>query len=242
MAPPSYARATASSTSKASPKSAKVKDTELPTSIRSLSQETSTKAEKSSTSDRPLKKTLKRPSLLTSEERDTIAYKRDLYPIKPKDPSKPCPLATLPSELRCHIYTFLLPSTHHISDSWARHKQHLPPPLTHVCRALRVEASYTYYTVTYFLFTVRNLDFEPVRKWVDSLPKAHRALLAKNKGMEINIIPRVKGTYTYPPPKYLIDDYVSNHWKACKQFGNIYTICGDTHKKHFIIFCRLASW
>jgi hypothetical protein len=122
------------------------------------------------------------------------------------------------------------------------HKQHLSLPLLRVCRALRIEAAYTYYTATVFRFSVRNLDFEPVRKWVDGLSKEHRALLGKNKGLEINIVPRVVNKFTYPPPNFLVDGYLEEHWKACQQFGNIYTIRGDAHKKHFLIFCRLASW
>jgi hypothetical protein len=81
-----------------------------------------------------------------------------------------------------------------------------------------------------------------VRGWVDSLPKEYKALLAKNKSLEVNIIPRVRNDYAYPPPNYLIDDYLEDHWKACQQFGNIYTVQGDRHKKHFLVFCRLAGW
>jgi hypothetical protein len=245
MAPPSYARATASSTSKASPKTSKVKASESPKTTSSHSLET---LPVSGEPDSPIptpKKSLKRPSLLTSQDRDSIAYKRDLYPIRPKDPLKPCPLANLPSELRCHIYTFLLPSTWHIHDSWAmvlRHKQHRPPSLLDICRAIRIEAAYIYYTQTIFKFTVRNLNFEPVKRWMDALPKDHRALLGRNKRLQINIIPRIANTFTYPPPNYLVDGYMEDHWKVCQQFGNIYTVQGDAHKKHFLVFCRLARW
>jgi hypothetical protein len=107
---------------------------------------------------------------------------------------------------------------------------------------MRIEAAYTYYTTTFFKFTVRNLDFEPVMRWVESLSREHRVLLGRNSTLEINIMPQVVHDNNYPPPNFLIDGYIEEHWKACQPFGNIYTVRGDAHKKHFLIFCRLASW
>ena len=175
-----------------------------------------------------------------------MTYKRDLYHITPKDASKPCPLATLPSELRTLIYTYVLPATHSISDSWARitkYKQHVAPALLHTSRAIRIEAAYTCYTRTRFQFSVRNLDFGAALRWLEQLPAAHRALLARNPGLQVNVLPTVKSTYTYPPKGWLLDNYLEQHWRACQPYGNIYTVAsGDAHKLHFLLFCRLAEW
>ncbi|EMD95504.1 hypothetical protein COCC4DRAFT_155935 [Bipolaris maydis ATCC 48331] len=232
MAPPSYARATASSTSKASP------NPKTPTSLSKANNSTPTSQEK--------KKALKRPSTLTSHQKDTITYKRDLYHITPKDASKPCFLSLLPSELRTQIYTYILPTTHYISPSWpslSKPKHHAPPSLLHISRAIRIEAAYTYYTTTTFHFTVRNLDFSPVTRWLEDLAPHHRALLPRNhRGLSINVIPAMKNMFTYPPKGWLLDANVEHHWRACQPFGNIYTVHGEAHKMHFVIFCRLAEW
>ncbi|EMD69754.1 hypothetical protein COCSADRAFT_76878 [Bipolaris sorokiniana ND90Pr] len=248
MAAPSYARATASSTSKASPKSSRttrnlewVKPTPSPSSKRlteSPNNFTPTSQEK--------KKALKRPSTLTSHQKDNMIYKRDLYHITPKDSSKPCSLSLLPSELRTQIYTYILPSTYYISPSWpsfSKPKHHAPPALLHISRAIRIEAAYTYYTTTTFHFTVRNLDFSPVTRWLEDLAPQHRALLPRNHhGLEINVIPAVRSTFTYPPKGWLLDADIEHHWRACQPFGNIYTVRGEAHKIHFVVFCRLAEW
>ncbi|KNG47052.1 hypothetical protein TW65_06226 [Stemphylium lycopersici] len=267
MAPPSYARATASSTSKASPVSSKTtKDANIPKSAFSLSAKKAVKPREgnkiiaspdpktsaspsdtshSSPAHQETKAKLKRPSRLTTHQKDTIAYKRDLYPILPKDASKPCILAALPSELRTEIYTYILPTTNNIPSCLSmmkRYKRHLSPPLLNVSRAIRIEAAYTYYTTATFSFTVRNLDFAPIIRWLELLPKQHRALLSRNRGLEINVMPSVNNTFTYPPKGWLVDGDLEDHWRACQPFGNIYTIPNDLHKKHFLVFCRLAEW
>ncbi|KAG9194621.1 hypothetical protein G6011_04656 [Alternaria panax] len=177
MAPPPYARATVSSASRASPKSSNTTHiTEDSTIPSPCSAGTSSVLQKTAQAPLTPKRALKRPSLLTPQARDQLIYNRDLYPIRPRDSSKPCLLADLPSELRSLIYTFILPETHHISDSWPaifKHGQQRPPPLLHTCRAIRIEAAYDYYTSTAFKFTVRNLNFYPAMKWLDELPKQH---------------------------------------------------------------------
>jgi len=247
MAPPSYARATSSSTSKASPKASKtthIIDESIIPSLKKTRISTTTKALEKAPSTP--KKALKRPSLLTPQARNQITYNSDLYAIKAKDASKPCLLSDLPSELRSLIYTFVLPSTHHISDNWPailKRGQRRLPPLLHICRAIRIEAAYDYYTGTSFSFSVRNLNFYPIMRWIDELPKQHRALLlSRNQQLEINVLPNVKNSFTYPPKGWLIDGYMQDHWKACQPFGNIYTVPSDLHKSHFLVFCRLASW
>jgi hypothetical protein len=247
MAPPSYARSTASSTSKASPNASNTTRIIEESMISSLKGTRISKTPKlvNSAPSTP-KKPLKRPSLLTPKARDQLTYNRDLYTIKPKNASKLCLLSDLPSELRSLIYTFVLPSIHHISDSWPailKRGQRRLPPLLHICRAIRIEAAYDYYINTTFSFTVRNLNFDPVMRWIDELPKQHRALLlSRNRHLEMNILPSVKNTFTYPPKGWLIDGYMQDHWKACQPFGNIYTVPSDLHKSHFLVFCRLASW
>lgn len=232
MAPPSYLRPTASSTLRASPKSSETAKTDI-------QKETPRK--------------LKRPSTLSTEDRHTIAYNANLHPIKPQSPTKPCPLSTLPSELRSTIYTYILdqhsplPSPGQVQTISVRpdhHRRHdyTTPSLLHICRAIRIEAAYTYYTTTPFTWTVRNLNFAPIISYMESLPHAHRALLARNPHKTINVIPRVVQAFTYAPAKYLLDGMIEDHWKACEAFGNLYALSTDVHRKQFIIFCRLATW
>jgi hypothetical protein len=40
----------------------------------------------------------------------------------------------------------------------------------------------------------------------------------------------------------MLDDWLSNHWKKCSAYGNLYTIKSDNHRLHFILFCRLLGW
>ncbi|KAF1939076.1 hypothetical protein EJ02DRAFT_514121 [Clathrospora elynae] len=224
MAPPSYTRATTSSTSRATSTSSKSDDTTTQTSTPEKNRN---------------KKNLKRPSKLTPQARQSINYHQNLHPIKPQNSSKPCPLATLPSELRVYIYTFYYLSRQQQQTSSSCPKPRKTPPILHLCRAMRIEAAYTYYTTTPFTFAVRNLDFGPVTRWMDSLSLEHRGLLSRNSKLTINAIPAIRHTFAYPPPEYLLDGYVVDHWKACQQFGNLYMA---VHKKHFVMFCRLASW
>lgn len=122
----------------------------------------------------------------------------------------------------------------------------MPPALLQVSRAIRIEAAYTYYTGTTFRFSVRNLDFSPVITWLEHLAPSHRALLVRrqrsNHGIEINVLPTIRNTFTYPPKDWLLDNLLEKHWRACQPFGNIYTVHGDLHKTHFVLFCRLAEW
>jgi hypothetical protein len=214
MLPPSYARATASSSLKAAPTSPtlSISKTSLPTSSTP--------------------KKLKRPSTLTSHIRQSISYKSDLYPILPQDPTQPCPLANLPSELRSLIYEYILSSNLTLPQP-----QYILKPNSRV-----VFIAYTYYTSTPFEFRVRNFDFSTVKMWCDALPPRHRALLALNKYMTIRATPGLRYTYTYPPPNFLLDALMGTHWRNCNAYGNIYTIASQAQRIHFILFCRLMSW
>lgn len=102
MSTPSFARATAASKSKATPQGGASKDV-------AISPQTPTKNSTPGAFSGSLmsEKKLKRPSTLTKRTRESIAYKADLYYIKPANRSKPCPLADLPSEIRTQIYSYV---------------------------------------------------------------------------------------------------------------------------------------
>ncbi|KAF2829424.1 hypothetical protein CC86DRAFT_346153 [Ophiobolus disseminans] len=223
MPPPSYGRATASSTLKSttnqSPHAPPSKDPSTP------------------------KKAPKRPSTITPARRKTILYKSDLYPINPQDTTKPCPLSSLPSELRTTIYQHVLHTPTLNSHPHSVRKKGVVfykwPPILHTSRAIRIEAAYIYYTSSLFSFPIRNLDFSYLRAWLDKLPRRHRALLGLNRSLDIQIIPALRHTYTYPPKGWLLDAPVTQHWRECAQFGNLY----DTSQQlKFILFCRLMGW
>ncbi|KAF2855707.1 hypothetical protein T440DRAFT_464096 [Plenodomus tracheiphilus IPT5] len=225
MSPPSYARATASSTMKSSPKSQKTTPT--------LKSQTTT----------PNK--LKRPSLLTNQERQLKLYQRNLIPINPHDPHAPCPISNLPSEIRALIYTHVFSQAMHPMTIYNRPTdtfEFIWPAILQVCRAIRVEASYTYFTITPFTFHIRNLRFILVQKWVGSLNPEHRRLLARNRRLLVEMAPQVIEKFTWPPKGFLLDDYMEGHWKACEKFGNLYTIESEENRRQFILFCRLAGW
>lgn len=241
MAVPSFARTTTSSTLKASSRSAKSKDTTKPETTHSTDLLNRSPA---------ITRKLKRPSTLTRRDRESIAYSADLHYIKPSNPSKPCPLAALPSELRTIIYSYVSGNFQRPVLMNYRRERHYPPALLQICRAVRIEAAYMYYTYTAFTWIVKNLNFTTVTKWLSSLPSAHRALLSRNKKLTIEIIPGLQKSYTYPPKDFLLDATVQDHWKACQPFGNLYSVKGlrTSHGTHdhvrvnFILFCRLASW
>lgn len=230
MAPPSYARATAASSLKAtgSPSSAsKSQGPKIPTSTP---------------------KKLKRPSTLTPKHRQSIRYNADLYPISPQDATKPCPLATLPSELRTTIYQYTLephhalPQPQFVIRPGGTRVSYIWPTILHISRAIRIEAAYVYYSSTAFTFTVRNLDFSKIVFWIERLPSKHRALLTRNQQLCVKIIPGLRQGYSYPPPGWLLDAWMDQHWKDCSAFGNVYTVPTIRHQTHFILFCRLLGW
>jgi hypothetical protein len=226
MSPPPYARPTASSTQKESLRASKL---------------TSPKENANNQTPYTPARKLKRPSTLTPEHRQSIAYNASLYPIKPQDPQKPCLLASLPSELRTHIYTYILSSDPgHI---FKRRPCNSTPPLLHVSRAIRIEAAYVHYTSTPFTFSVRNFDFHSIRNWITHLPAPHRALLVKNRHLTIRVIPDLLySSFVYPRGDWLLDGRTATHWKACAPYGNIYAVNGADHRIYFLTFCRLLSW
>ncbi|KAF2032687.1 hypothetical protein EK21DRAFT_60207 [Setomelanomma holmii] len=236
MSPPSYARATTSSTFRVA-------------SHTSTSQGfPASQAEPlgtPTTSATPVKK-LKRPSTLTPKHCLSLAYKSDLYSITPADRSRPCLLANLPSELRITIYQHVINTTiahpGSVLLSKTKSRQFTTPSILNVCRAIRIEAAYIFYTLQPFTFHVRNFDLHPITSLLEHISPAHRALLTRNRNLNINVDIHVRSTYTYPPPDYLFDATMQEHWRACSQFGNLYALTSDTRKLDFILFCRLLKW
>ncbi|KAF9694555.1 hypothetical protein EKO04_007416 [Ascochyta lentis] len=233
MAVPSFARATAASTLRASPQSTKARDTTTPERRRSTP---------ISTGSPEVVKPLKRPSTLSRRDRESIAYNADLYYIRATNSSKPCPLASLPSELRTLIYAYVFDDFHKPVLMNYRRVRHSPSALLQICRAIRIEAAYMYYTSTAFTWIIKNLNFNPIAKWLSNLNPLHRALLSRNKNLVIEIAGELQKSYTYPPKDFLLDDTIQNHWKACQPFGNLYAVKNDRTRINFMLFCRLASW
>jgi hypothetical protein len=257
MSVPSFARATASSTLKASPRG------KVPKDVTTLDKPQSSKTSLGSPSKDGK---LKRPSTLTKRARESIAYNADLYYIKPANASKPCPLAALPSELRSLIYGHTFGDLQRpILMNYGR-KRHSPSALLRVCRAIRIEAAYLYFTGASFTWTIKNLNFNMLIKWLQNLQPSHRALLSRNRNLSIELTPGLHKSYTYPPKDYLLDDTMQNHWKACQPFGNLYAVKAmrthhglhggslarfhdptydpehDNIQVFFVLFCRLGSW
>ncbi|KAF1362806.1 hypothetical protein EJ07DRAFT_56185, partial [Lizonia empirigonia] len=185
---------------------------------------------------------LKRPSTLTIRARESIAYNADFHYIRASNPSKPCPLAALPSEIRSLIYSQVFGDLQRPVLMNYRRVRHSPSILLQVCRAVRIEAAYMYYTSTAFTWIIKNLNFTTITKWLSNLHPLHRALLSRNRSLTIGIIAGLHNSYTYPPKDFLIDDTMPNHWKACQPFGNLYAVRNDHIRTNFILFCRLASW
>ncbi|KAF2188190.1 hypothetical protein K469DRAFT_684928 [Zopfia rhizophila CBS 207.26] len=220
---PSYARATSSSSSKESSKSPKTKDV-------------------------PPKK-LKRPSSLSNHERQLALLLRHqkALTIKPMDPTKPCPLASLPSEVRVLIYRYVFDIQTIIITlprMW-KYGSFLWPNLLRVSRAVRHEASYEFYSRTSFEGTILELDFSPVKKWVKQLPVAHRLFLSRNQKLVLELMMNDR---IHMPDGLLTEGFnyagktLRDLWEECRRFGNLYDIHGLEHRLHFVRFSRLADW
>jgi hypothetical protein len=223
MAVPSYALPTTSSIVKATPRPSKTQEPAL----------------SPSPNPKLTPKTLKRPSTLTPHRRQTLAYNADLHPITPKDGSKPCPFTELPSELRTAIYTYIFaPLMYEISGT----TRLTTPPILATCRAIRIEAAYTYYTTQPFSFSIRNLNFTHIQAWVMRLTPDHRALLTLNKRLTIYVETGLKHSYTYPPHGWLLDDTLHAQWKACAEFGNLYKVQTNYRRLRFVQYARMRVW
>ncbi|OSS44971.1 hypothetical protein B5807_09176 [Epicoccum nigrum] len=257
MVGPSFAQATRSSTLRAGPVRSKNED------VTSTSENPQRLGSPSKSKGSTPTKRLKRPSTLTKRARESIAYNADLHFIKPTNPSKLCPLAALPSELRSLIYSYVFGDLKKpVFMNYGRIR-HLPAALLQICRAIRIEAAYMYYAEASFTWIIKNFNFALVMRWLQNLQPSHRALLSRNRSLTIEITPELRRSYTYPPKDFLLDDTMLNHWKACQPFGNLYTVtkirASEPHrglvpmlddpealhtqgKVFFVLFCRLAAW
>ncbi|KAF2121565.1 hypothetical protein BDV96DRAFT_216978 [Lophiotrema nucula] len=226
---PSFARSTASSTMRASltPK---------------ISSPTTRRSSTLSGTDRQLALLLQHTSSLN---------------IKPRDPSLPCLFAAIPSEIRCMIYAYFLPGRSiilpttdrmHFGSPWGKGDQTktLWPLLLRVCRAIRLEYAYQFYTRTPFLAYSNDLDFSDFMSWVRKLPAQHRVLLTRNRGIQISLQLRNgnDGRFALDADygHMLLAKRMNEAWKECRKYGNLYTVSGDQHKQHFVDFCKLSDW
>ena len=224
MAPPSYARATTSS--------------RLKTSLAASSpSHESAKADPTTP-----KKRLHRPSTLTSKQRQSISYNSTLYPIKPIHPDSPSPIALLPSELRTLIYQYILPSTVTcIPHSRLKNTCYVWPHILHICRAIRIEAAYEYYVHTPFSFAILNIDIAPTTRFINMLPRPHRALLSRNQHLTLRIDVQLRNAFRYAGRNWFLDAPVQQHWNVCAPWGNLYVLDTLAHRFQFSAFCRLMN-
>ncbi|KAF2645601.1 hypothetical protein P280DRAFT_545543 [Massarina eburnea CBS 473.64] len=193
---PRYARATASSSLKCSPKSSK---------------------------SCGRRQTLHRPSPSSS----SVA---GLLTIEPANREEPCLLATLPTELRLLIYGYALPPWLVYLDQ--KRAKHLRLPLLGVCKLIRLEAADVYYTRNPFMVSICSLQPNSPTCWTRKLPPAHLALLTRNRNMMLTI----------PSSDASIPRSSASQWHYAEPFGILYGIHGQTHRLHFLRFCRLAKW
>lgn len=180
-------------------------------------------------------KKLKRPSAIPAR-----SSQLQLLNIKPRVPTKPCPLATLPVELRLLIYEYAL---YNPSTCRRRYRSHfgkgLWPALLRVSQAVRQEAAYVFYTSTHFTCYIYYPDFSPVKSWIKRLPASHRSFLSRNRHLYLE----------FQWPHYQIREALSfsgrslvHRWEECSRFGNLYSLADAHHKAHFVHFCSLADW
>jgi hypothetical protein len=200
LATPRYARATAASSSKRSPKIPKPNQHH------------------------------KNPQHSTNRVRPTP----DSSTIRPADPTKPCPLASLPAELRLMIYDYAFPEgLIYLHSSWFIGQQtaaRISPSLLRVCRLIRNEAAYDLYTRASFLSQISSLRPEWNAAWHEKLAPSHLTLFNQNRNMILSM------DCTPPWPRSR-----NNRWKLTERFGNIYCIHGKVHQDHFVRFCSLAQ-
>ncbi|KAF2248739.1 hypothetical protein BU26DRAFT_518955 [Trematosphaeria pertusa] len=211
---PRYARATAASAARSSPKSPKVQE------------------------DATTPKKLKRPSTLPSPKFRAEYHDSGPFTLKPENPKKACRLATLPPEIRLLIFEHVLrvcPTVYipqHGARVACRGKQ-LWPALLRVSRLVRQEAAYVFYMQTTFICAIHDLSFKAIKYWVELLPAAHRTFLARNTNLRLDL--RIE-------MREWVRASLAQSWIATERFGNMYSIRREKHRLHFISFCKLADW
>lgn len=102
--------------------------------------------------------------------------------IKPQDATKPCPIATLPPELREIIYTYLMPEDSYEIVLYPRYGC---PKFLRICRMIRYEAGGMFYSKTPLTFEVLRLDFRYLQKFVMGLPGYFQRALACNRNLTV---------------------------------------------------------
>ncbi|KAF2873438.1 hypothetical protein BDV95DRAFT_343644 [Massariosphaeria phaeospora] len=196
---------------------------------------TSSSASKAIPQNTTPKKKLKRPSTLPKP-----ATQSKLPRFTPLDPNKPCPIATLPSEIHALIYHYVFPNTPirlgAPNSPTPKNDHGLYPALLRVSRTIRTEAAYSFYTRMHFVAPIYCLNFTTVEAWVKNLPPAHRAFLAKNQNIHLHILFYTTLEFGY------VGDEGCYHWDRCRRFGNTYAVEGALHKDHFLAFSKLADW
>ena len=153
--------------------------------------------------------------------------------VKATGSQNPCPLLVLPPELRLCIYSYLLPRHHYAELGFSKFRN----PwwiLFQICRVVRTEAMYEFYTKTNFTLPSITIDhYEALTKWLLSINPEQRLLLAKNPNLRLPL--RLNLPWTF--------DHCNEHlWRHCRRFGNVYEIENLGNRLRFARFCSLASW
>lgn len=89
--------------------------------------------------------------------------------VKPDDPQRPCGFSNLAIEVQQRICAFAEPRTVYWIDpvvSGLGRSSEGWPALLHVCRRIRAEAAYKYYSQQRIQFQVRPFDFEYIVDWL----------------------------------------------------------------------------
>jgi hypothetical protein len=175
--------------------------------------------------------TPKRPSKIPSHGRQYQVSTQQT--IKPLDPAKPCPFAYTPPEIREIIFEHVLPFTPCMVNCYTFNQRTTPASKLHVCRALRIEADYLYFSHTPFEVSAPALDFDPVMEWIDGLNRLRRSALSRNRNILIKL-PRWISTRYVPLDRRI--------WAKCRHFGNLYSLAGSREQRRFHSYCRLAKW
>lgn len=177
--------------------------------------------------------------------------------IKAADRSKPCPFASLPTEIRLQIYSYVPPDppvsikplrslrplrtfrplrslTSITSVMLFRGSKYLSCIREHtllfeICRFIQAETMYEFFRTAKISFYVRLDDYEVITDWITAVPPAQRMALAKNPNIKINF-------YLHNPAIHRED--IS---KICYRFGNTDAV-QRPHWPYFARFCLLASW
>ncbi|KAH7116046.1 hypothetical protein B0J11DRAFT_116105 [Dendryphion nanum] len=147
--------------------------------------------------------------------------------IKPQDPQKPCPISTIPAEIRELIYNYILP------DHWVflRGCRLFPSEILNVCRVTRYETGYLMCSRRPGSIHIWDLEFQPLMSFLRVVAGDQRRALAGNERITLRMqFPR----YIYQDNRLLRSE--------CLRYGEINAQKGTLHKRHFVYCVRLADW